>query len=172
MQTVTRAEFLADAASILTRSETEGPILVLDENGKPSSIVHAAGHEHEEKLCNLCGLTCNLTEGAPHGLIDGVVSGGYTSTPGNGAGALDDGETYSFNLCEFCLDWLFCTFVIPPDQHSYIDGTMTDFVPAARRVAEDAWREMKEVYATERDKRDAARWTSVRAALYATERDG
>ena len=38
--TVTRADFLRDAAGVMRRSETEGPIVVLGDDGKPSCIVH------------------------------------------------------------------------------------------------------------------------------------
>jgi hypothetical protein len=72
-------------------------------------------------LCNLCALSCDLPTGPaddpkpdPHGLIEKEVLGHYASTPGNGHGALDDTTAYKFSLCEWCLDWLFTQFKIPP----------------------------------------------------------
>lgn len=41
MPTVTREEFLRDAAGVLRRSETEGPVVILGEDGKLGMIVHA-----------------------------------------------------------------------------------------------------------------------------------
>jgi hypothetical protein len=43
--TVTRAEFLRDPAGILRRSENEGPILILAEDGTPSAVVSAPRDE-------------------------------------------------------------------------------------------------------------------------------
>jgi hypothetical protein len=45
MTTVTRAEFLKDAAGILRRSETEGPIGITGEDGKIGAIVHSPRDE-------------------------------------------------------------------------------------------------------------------------------
>ena len=147
--------------------------------------------ETPDPLCNLCGLTCVVgREGGPdnhpEGLLDAVVTGGYESTPGNGWGALDDMTRHRFNLCEFCLDWLFACFVIPVA----VDDPMNDFVlregetvaeglkrmgivrvggfsetrpwrPAAARVADDDWRSMKDAFTAEAARRSAARRTSV-----------
>lgn len=103
----------------------------------------------EVPLCNVCGLTCGLPESGDedgaYGLIRAAVSGGFSSTAGNGHGALDDGETYIFSLCEFCLDWLFEQFKIPVYVDNYMTGDIPEpWRPAARRVAEDAWRRQKE----------------------------
>lgn len=69
-------------------------------------------------LCNSCGFSCWLGEdgngGGNCGLLDAAPMGGYESTPGNGHGTLDDMTEYRFSLCEFCLDALFCDFVISP----------------------------------------------------------
>ncbi len=141
----------------------------------------------KEPLCNLCGLTCNLgQEGHPAwgagGLIKAQVSGGYESTPGNGCGTLDDGTRYHFNLCEFCIDWLFQQFNLPPRVDSYFndyllkDGETLEegmermdivqlapcddpdaWKPAAQRVAEDDWRKMKKRFFDEKNRRDLAR---------------
>lgn len=144
-------------------------------------------NDSEDKLCNLCGLTCNIgpkdsPASGPHGLIDAAVIGGYESTPGNGHGALDDMDRYRFSLCEFCLDWLFSQFKIPVAM----DAPMNDFLlqpgesiddaldkrgwvqimevpqpppwkPAAQRVAEDDWRQWKKEFYEEAARRAAAR---------------
>jgi len=116
----------------------------------------------EKHLCNLCGLPCWVDHpGVPDsvdtetnmGLIGAEVSGGYESTPGNGYGALDDLVTYSFSLCEFCLDWLFRRCVIPPTTNQ----TEEVFVGAADRVALDAWRKKKSVFYDEEMRRNGAR---------------
>lgn len=109
-----------------------------------------------EAICNLCGLTCNLGDAGPHGLIDAAVSGGYESTPGNGRGALDDMSTYRFNLCEFCLDWLFRAFRVSPIVQTY-DGEVEPFVPAEDRVRLHEWRRMKDEFFTEQFRREARR---------------
>lgn len=96
-------------------------------------------------LCNRCGLSCVIGPNespaiGPAGLIDATVVGGYESTPGNGYGALDDGDSYHFSLCEFCLDDLFSTFKIPVvviDKY----GELEPWRSASRRVAEDTWRQ-------------------------------
>jgi hypothetical protein len=135
-----------------------------------------------ESCCNLCGLSCNLKNWGPEGLIDAVVIGGYESTPGNGSGALDDMTRYRFSICEFCLDWLFTKFRIPV----VVDDPMNDYLlddgetieeglermgvvqilerpqpnpwrPAAQRVAEDDWRKMKDEFYAEAARRSAAR---------------
>jgi len=110
--------------------------------------------------CNLCGLTCALPTGPAdatvlddHGLIACEVMGHYASTPGNGHGALDDGDAYTFSLCEFCLDWLFTQFRIPPKVEAVSLGTCdidgnpvvhprrhVEWRPASLRVSRDEWR--------------------------------
>jgi len=139
--------------------------------------------------CNLCGETCGLDNDAYKdgtdnctvgGLIDQEVMGGYWSTPGNGEGALDDTIAYKFSLCEFCCDWLFSQFKIPPAMRDYMapQGDGSDwgvflfpeeakavdeavrkevFRPAEQRVREDDWREEKEEYFVEAKRRDMAR---------------
>lgn len=114
--------------------------------------------------CNLCGLTCDLgtqdRQDGPSwqgGLLGVSVMGGYESTPGNGCGALDDGTSYGFSLCEFCLDWLFEQFRVPVDvQDVHIDPTEA-WRPAAQRVADDEWRTYKHEFFAEKNRRDAAR---------------
>lgn len=78
-----------------------------------------------EALCNLCSLPCAFdTEIEPSARgaygLGAVAQGHYQSSPGAGAGALDDGVAYSFNLCEWCLDWLFSNFRRPPSMHNYL----------------------------------------------------
>jgi hypothetical protein len=93
------------------------------------------------------------------GLIDCEVNGGYYSTPGNGRGALDDGDTYTFSLCEFCTDWMFSRFRIPPTMGSYMFAYDEErvFKSADQRVLEDDWRTMKEEYFMEARRRDGLR---------------
>lgn len=112
-------------------------------------------------LCNRCGLSCELgSTGELGGLIRQMVVGGYSSTPGNGHGALDDIEGYRFSLCEFCLDWLFQTFKIPVELISndlVPSGDAPQFVPAAQRVDSDEWRRMKAEFRAEHERRRIAR---------------
>jgi hypothetical protein len=139
----------------------------------------------DEKLCNLCGLSCMLghIERSPYGLIDATTNGGYDSTPGNGCGALDDMTRYSFSLCEFCLDWLFTQFQIrvstddPTNDFLLKEGeTIEDgikkhgivqlvereqpeqWVPASERVEKDDWRKDKKEFFQEKTRRDLARF--------------
>lgn len=100
-------------------------------------------------LCNGCGLTTALPDyDGPKGqveyeagLIRAMADGGFSSTPGNGWGALDDTTHYVFSLCEFCCDALMATFVIPPVVRSNFGHDPPEpFRPAAERVREDAWR--------------------------------
>lgn len=118
--------------------------------------------EKEDVSCNLCGLSCGLgTPGHPAhdmgGLINARVSGGYESTPGNGCGALDDCTSYSFSMCEFCLDWLFTQFKIPVNAASYTDSEIEVWRPAVVRVAQDDWRKMKDRFCAEAERRSKAR---------------
>lgn len=114
--------------------------------------------------CNLCGEPCGLVVdhgGTPYTEHMGLfaeVTGGYESTPGNGQGALDDCTTYRFAICEFCLDWLFTQFKIPP-QVSWMDGTLDPFRPATQRVEEDDWRRMKDEFRIEAARRALLRGT-------------
>ena len=109
----------------------------------------------EHVYCNLCGGMCALidfTRGTivdnTAGLQNAYVSGGYWSTAGNGEGALDDGVTYHFSLCEFCLDWLFSNFRIPVKTSNYMSNNdpEEDFRPAAVRVKDDSWRTHKDEF--------------------------
>lgn len=139
-------------------------------------------------LCNMCGLTTHLPVGpagsgetAAHGLIDASVEGGYASTPGNGHGALDDGHHYTFSLCEFCLDWLFTLFKMPPVISDYMHEGAVKVWPelnamgmrgpppkpptadellwrtARQRVNEDEWRKFKKEFFDEANRRALAR---------------
>jgi hypothetical protein len=98
----------------------------------------------EATLCNLCGETCALNEDPLDlgGLIDARVSGGYFSTPGNGNGALDDMTTYTFSLCEFCLDWLFAQCQRQVKVINY-DGD-EKWASAEERLRADSWRQGRE----------------------------
>lgn len=122
-----------------------------------------SGEPLEDVLCNLCGYSCaQRFDAETHelgGPVKARVSGGYSSTPGNGDGALDDTTSYHFSLCEFCLDWLFSQFKIPVVTTNYMDGDAPDepWRPAAERVAADDWRKMKSEFAAEAARRAAGR---------------
>lgn len=131
----------------------------------------STGEPLEDVACNLCGLSCvqHLSDelAVYGGLINARVCGGYSSTPGNGVGALDDTVAYKFSLCEFCLDWLFSQFKIPVAMFDYM-GSDENFKPAdlpldepwrsaAQRVAEDDWRGYKEEFTAEAARRAKAR---------------
>jgi len=116
----------------------------------------------DDVLCNRCGLGCAIGCGDLRslcGLVNAVADGGYESTPGNGHGALDDTTRYTFSLCEFCLDWLFSTFVIPVDVSDYMcpGEKMEPWAPAAERVERDSWRRMKKEFRAEYQRRVMAR---------------
>jgi len=111
--------------------------------------------------CNLCGepCGCNHKHASALGLVNHTEMGSYCSTPGNGCGALDDGATYTFSLCEFCLDWLFSRFKIPPEVDRG-DPESNVFRPAEQRVNEDDWRQLgRERFFSEFHKRNKARAT-------------
>lgn len=128
----------------------------------------------QKHLCNLCGETCVLGTSdhptySPHGLVDATVDGGYSSTAGNGYGALDDMTRYKFSLCEFCLDWLFSQFSIPVAVSNYMlgDDFSSDSIevdlgaepwkPAVERIESDKWRTAKDEFFKQFVKRNAAR---------------
>ena len=67
----------------------------------------------KDVLCNKCGETCipdSPQNGAPHGLVEANVTGGYHSTH------IGDCESHTFSLCEKCLVELFATFKIPTEH--------------------------------------------------------
>lgn len=113
--------------------------------------------------CNLCGEPCGHRDSASKsvhemGLVRCTVSGGFESTPGNGSGALDDGTTYTFSLCEFCLDWLFVQMKTPPVVNRYFGGGNGPvFRPAEERVRADDWRTKKKEFFDESARRSRAR---------------
>jgi len=119
--------------------------------------------------CNLCGEACTAPHNAdnalsPMGLINCTVSGGYDSTPGNGHGALDDSTSYTFSLCEWCLDWLFAQFKHSPTTSDYMSP---DFKPGAwrraqERVEADEWRTQKKEFFEELIHRNRARSPTCR----------
>ncbi len=118
------------------------------------------------KICNMCGLDCKIIELVPQkidcerkvctetdqklhqqapDLEDGgamkiVAKGTYHSTPGAGWGALDEAHTYSFVLCEFCLDYLFTQMQITPRVRN-INGQTIKFFSAQERIARDTEKE-------------------------------
>lgn len=134
---------------------------------------HECDCKHPEVLCNMCGESCLLSDSKEShldysGLIKQVVSGGYHSTPGNGSGALDDTTNYNFSLCEFCLDWLFKNFKIPPELSHYVGGTdeQETFRSAEERVTNDEWRSQKEKFRSEYERRNSLR--KVKLCRYAS----
>ena len=118
-------------------------------------------------ICNLCGLPCappgsNPQTWGEQGLL-ARVCGGFSSTPGNGEGALDDCAAYSFSLCEFCLDWLFGKFQVPVAVCNYMSGKddLEPWRPAAQRVMEDEWRREKSEFMEEYERRKEAREKAI-----------
>jgi hypothetical protein len=59
--------------------------------------------------------------------------------------------SYSFSLCEFCLDWLFTQFKVPVSQWNMTTGRdeQEEREPAHVRVAKDDWRKMKKEFCVE-----------------------
>ncbi len=114
--------------------------------------------QENEVLCNMCGQSCTLEPGplggGQCGLINADVRGSYNSTPGNGSGALDDGVNYKFSLCEFCLDWLFWAFVIPVELQGDVSST---WKPAITRVMSEKWRQNKDKFYEEWQRRENCR---------------
>lgn len=117
----------------------------------------------DEILCNLCGHSCYLPGdcNGNSGLIEQKVMGGYDSTPGNGCGALGDMTQYTFSLCEFCLDFLFTNFVIPPKQRYVFndeDSVEEQFVGAEQMMIKNlTYKRFKEHFYNEANKRTSAR---------------
>ena len=127
----------------------------------------------EKKIpdCNLCGLSCAfkgpectipLEEGewpiVEHFIGSKFhVMGGFHSTPGNGFGTLDDLTMYDFALCEFCIDWLFEQFKMPPTVSDVRGLEEEPFRPAALRVQQDEWRKGIAQFQMEKSRRDKAR---------------
>ena len=82
-----------------------------------------------EILCNKCGksllhLDFIDEEGNTHFASSGIVE--YTYKAGYYSGPLEDTTTYTFSLCELCLDALFKSFLISVNISSYsiLDGTV------------------------------------------------
>lgn len=110
--------------------------------------------------CNWCGCSVLSSQGHNHIGDEFIVVGGYDSTPGNGEGALDDMDRYSFILCEFCLDHLFQMFRVPPKVEPELGGGPIQFRPAHVRVKEDAWRHQKVRFLVEEKRRSDLRPSS------------
>ncbi len=111
--------------------------------------------------CNWCGCSVLSSQGHNHIGDEFIVVGGYDSTPGNGEGALDDMDRYSFILCEFCLDHLFQMFRVPPNVEPEWGGSPIQFRPAHVRVKEDAWRHQKVRFLVEEKRRSDLRPSST-----------
>lgn len=64
----------------------------------------------DDIVCNQCGGTCKDESDMNYeGLLEAVVNGGY-------AAHLGDRVTYTFSICEFCLEKMFKTFKFPPER--------------------------------------------------------
>ena len=86
-----------------------------------------------DSVCNWCGHSTKVPNNSdwPDTLSTKIkVSGGYHSTPGNGYGALLDMTTYSFVLCEFCLDFIMRNCKIPPKVYDQMGNEEFPFQPA------------------------------------------
>lgn len=102
----------------------------------------------KEVICNMCGQTCCLVkfnnENENGGLINCEVTGGYSSTAGNGYGAFDDYTKIKFSLCEFCLDFIFSICEKKPMELNFVYGNPTleeEYVPSIQRVFDQQeWR--------------------------------
>lgn len=69
----------------------------------------------EDVLCNKCGKSCREEDcGNLEGLVEARVTGGYASY-------LGDMTSYTFSLCEHCLEQLFATFLLPVEKHNMMD---------------------------------------------------
>lgn len=63
-------------------------------------------------ICNVCGNSCKDREGMNYeGLLEASVQGGYASK-------LGDMLTYTFSICEGCLENIFKTFKHPPETYN------------------------------------------------------
>lgn len=75
----------------------------------------------EECICNKCGQPCTSIEAIEageskecyYGFINAIARGYYFSP------VLHDCVSYKFDLCEKCLKFLFNSFIVPVEEHSY-----------------------------------------------------
>lgn len=81
---------------------------------KATRTVLKPTQEIEDVFCNKCGMSCRGHIGNLNGLIEATVSGGYDSTH------LDDGDVYTFSLCEGCLKALIDSFKLYAKQGNYL----------------------------------------------------
>jgi hypoxanthine phosphoribosyltransferase len=71
-------------------------------------------------ICNKCGEMCSVTDSdsllvdEPYGLIGATVDGGYYSK------CMEDGTSYTFDLCEECVMELIYDFKIRPEIHGLL----------------------------------------------------
>jgi hypothetical protein len=70
--------------------------------------------EITEIFCNKCGMSCRGHVGNLNGLIEATVSGAYDSTH------LEDGDVYTFSLCERCIKELIDSFQLYAKQGNYL----------------------------------------------------
>jgi hypothetical protein len=76
--------------------------------------------EIEDIFCNLCGKSLSPDRNSDilkreyYGLVEATVSGGFFSSH------LEDGQVYTFSLCESCLYDLFCKFKYPCETNNYL----------------------------------------------------
>ena len=61
-------------------------------------------------ICNCCGHSCiNINECNPEGINELTVTGGY------GSNILEDGNRFTFSICETCLGQIIVGFVVSPE---------------------------------------------------------
>lgn len=84
-------------------------------NMKITKIVSKEVEEIENVFCNKCGESCKskFDDQNFYGMIEQTVEGGY------GSEVLEDLTTYTFSLCEKCLNELFKEFKISVEMGNY-----------------------------------------------------
>jgi len=70
--------------------------------------------EISDVFCNKCGMSCKGHVGNFNGLIEATVTGGYDSTH------LEDGDVYTFSLCERCVKELIDSFTLWSKKGNYL----------------------------------------------------
>lgn len=118
---------------------------VIDLGSYKNKNIESGRKSNQDKLCNWCGMSMCLWSDEevenigvspyPMGLVNQTLYGHSLSHPGIGRGTLDDDSSYTFSLCEFCLDHMFQQFKVPPMTSRYVHGMMDiGFVAAEQRV--------------------------------------
>lgn len=105
-------------------------------------------------VCNMCGESTILALEPVvdiGGLDNCEVIGGYFSS------ALEDCSKYKFSICEFCLDYLFERFKIPPKIFCTIDGDYRKFTTAKERFQTSNQKKLATEFFEEYEKRNKVR---------------